>query len=1192
MRRILLFLALSTIGFSGFSQQIHLKSGTMTVAPNLQEMKTLSDWQGYGSYAFAILQFNKSTSSQERAQITEATGIQFFEYIPRWAFIAAIPKNLQISTLGQYQIKSVSPYRAEYKMAKKIIERPFPDYMVKGNGRIELYADLHTMVSQDDAVKFIAQGGYQFISWKNAHTAILQLQEADIAKLAAEPWIKYLQPLSAPAVLENLSARSDHRINVIDAAYVTGMHYDGTGVSVAVGDDGVIGPHIDFKGRLTHHTGSDNGTHADHVCGIVAGGGNFDPVTSGNGRGADLHIYSSYGNLNNAPTHYNTYGVRITSNSLGQGCNDGYDSDAQDADILINSKPSLMSIHSAGNSGASSCGGVGGGFYTITGGYKAGKNVMAIGNVEKDDDLASSSSRGPSEDGRIKPEVCAVGTNVYSTQPDNAYDSFTGTSMACPGVSGTMASLWQAYRDTHAGADPSSALMKCLLMNTADDLGNFGPDFKFGFGRINARRAVKVMNSNQYIIDSMNNGDFKSYNINVPPGTEQVKVMLYWHDIDGNPGSSIVLVNNLNMSVLDPTAQTYTPWVLNNAVNVGALNSLAVRALDSLNNVEQVTIEGPQPGMHTIQIDGADIPQGPQVFVITYEFISDSLTLTYPQGGESMANGVTERVRWDAYDNNLGTFKLEYSSDAGTTWTLISNSIQGDRRYYDWSPSSSFNTGQMLMRIARGAVSDVSDTLFSVIGVPTGLTVDTACGTNFHLTWNPVTGASGYTVYMLGNKYMDVIGTSTTTDFYVSSGVNMTDTFYFAVAAIQSSNGAKGRRCIAYQKLPGEVNCLDDAFNESTTLPFTSTYTCAVTGLTPVTMKVRNIGLRILPNIPVSYQVNAQPIVNEVIPGPINIGDSVVYTFSTLANMSGAGTYNVRTWTKLTADINNLNDTTQTSGVVNAVTAYSMPTVEDFEGPLYPPTGWRVIDNDTNVKWQKTLCLSGAYTGNTHAAYMDFYNYAGNKQIDDLETPQFDLTSVTYDSVLVTFDVAHAYGPAELDTLSVWLAEDCATTFIPLNYKKWGTSLSTVGMMTNIFSPTTTSHWRNDQVDISAWKGKKVFLRFKATNNSGNNLYLDNVNLVFKNATPLGFNQFGEHSVQVYPNPSDGHYIMEIRSETSAQVLFTVYSTSGQRVKTGGLQINPGTTQAALNLSELSTGMYILELNDGAATRKIKLNKY
>src|SRR5690606_19263562 len=98
------------------------------------------------------------------------------------------------------------------------------------------------------------------------------------------------------------------------------------------------------------------------------------------------------------------------------GCNAGYTTFTQTADRQVRQMPNLMHVFSAGNSGNSNCGyGAGPGWGNITGGIKAGKNVIAVGNVTALDVLSSSSSRGPASDGRIKPDICANGSSVYST---------------------------------------------------------------------------------------------------------------------------------------------------------------------------------------------------------------------------------------------------------------------------------------------------------------------------------------------------------------------------------------------------------------------------------------------------------------------------------------------------------------------------------------------------------------------------------------------------------------------------------------------------------------------------------------------------------------------------------------------------------------------------------------------------------
>lgn len=1187
---VLLLLAFAGLQLN--AQKLHLKSGEFVPVPNVGQVEDFSTWKSikYNNNSYCIIQFDRSTSQEDRKNITQQTGIQFFDYMPRWAFLVSIPTQYNVNELANYHVRAVIPYIGSMKVSPKLSNRPFPLWMQKGD-KIEVYIQLMNGISKQNAESLLAKENLQFVNWKNDFTAVVQLTENQLNTIGDIAWIKYVLFTSAPVEYENAEGRTDHRVNVLDSRYATGLHFNGDSVGVAEGDDGVVGPHIDFKGRVTMHTNSNGGTHGDHVAGIITGAGNYDPIAVGNAQGSLLHIYSNYGNLSNAPSDYTSDGIRITSNSLGQGCNNGYDSDAQDADILVNSKFSLMSVHSSGNSGQTTCGGVGQGYYTITGGYKAGKNVIAVGNVQKDDNLAPSSSRGPAEDGRIKPDVCAVGTDVNSTQPDNTYDIFTGTSMACPGVAGTLAVLWESYRKTHTGNDPYSGLMKGILLNTADDLGNRGPDFKYGFGRVNARRAFRVINSNQFIIDSVTTGVQKDYPITVPVGTKQVKIMLYWNDIDGTPNSSIPLINDLNLTVQDPSNVIFTPWVLDKTPITAALNAPAVRATDSLNNVEQITIDSLATGNYTIQIKGYDVPFGPQTFIICYEFISDSLVLTYPQGGESFVGGKTETIRWDAYGNNLGTFALGYSTDNGTTWNSISNSIAANRRYYDWTPPN-VTTGQVLLRLSRGLTSDVTDTLISIMPVVTNLMVDTACASVFHLTWDAMPTATSYTIYQLGAKYMEVIGTSTTNEYYITSGVNNIDTFYFSVIGNNSTNGAKSRRCVAYTKLPGEVNCLDDAYNMETILPFKTEYSCAVSSVVPVTMKIKNNGFRNISNIPVNYQVNTTGIISEIIPGPLNIGDSMMYTFLANASMPTAGVYTVKTWVSLLSDFNVINDTTFAIATVVDPVVMTAPSVEDFEGPLFPPAGWKVINPDTNVKWQKTFCLSGASMGNTNAAYMDFFNYQGKNAIDDLETAQLDLTGITNDSVLVTFDIASAYGPQELDTLSVWVSEDCAISYTPTAYKKWGANLATVGMMNTIYSPNVINQWRNDRVDLTAYKNKKVFLRFRGHNNKGNNVYIDNINLMVKDAWPLGMNGFDENHVNVYPNPSDGNYTIEMYSTSDKTIQTEIYTLSGQKVKNNIIHLSNGITKTAISIAEMPAGIYLLEINDGKQIQRVKLNKF
>ena len=115
--------------------------------------------------------------------------------------------------------------------------------------------------------------------------------------------------------------------------------------------------------------------------------------------------------------------VIITSKSYSNGCNAGYTSLAKDLDEQINLYPSLIHVFSAGNDGNSDCNyGAGSGWGNVTGGHKQAKNVIATANLTEVGGLASSSSRGPAADGRIKPDIGAKGTSVYSPVSPYTYD--------------------------------------------------------------------------------------------------------------------------------------------------------------------------------------------------------------------------------------------------------------------------------------------------------------------------------------------------------------------------------------------------------------------------------------------------------------------------------------------------------------------------------------------------------------------------------------------------------------------------------------------------------------------------------------------------------------------------------------------------------------------------------------------------
>ncbi|MEM9821076.1 MAG: S8 family serine peptidase, partial [Bacteroidota bacterium] len=609
----------------------------------------------------------------------------------------------------------------------------------------------------------------------------------------ALPWVRYVEIIDEEGKPESTEGRTIQKSNVINNSLSGGLRYDATGVHVLVRDDGVVGPHVDFQGRLTNLTTDFTGTHGDGVAGVMAGAGNIDPTVQAGASGADVTVinYTSAFQDNTLALHQNE-GVVITNSSYSNGCNAGYTSTTQTVDNQVFNNQTLMHVFSAGNSNNNDCGyGAGNQWGNITGGHKMGKNVMATANLFNDGSLVSSSSRGPAHDGRIKPDIAAHGQGQMSTDPNNQYAPFGGTSSAAPSMAGNLAQLYEVYKDLNGGTVPKSSLIKAAALNSATDLGHKGPDFKYGWGMINTGRAYDIIANNQYLFANITQGQTQNHTISVPSGTDQLRVMVYWHDPAAAVNTTRALVNDLNLTVNG----SILPYLLDPTPNPTNLDTPAGTGVDDLNNMEQVSIDNPTAGTYTININGFDVPQGPQEYVIVYSFIPDAIKVTYPLGGEKLVPGTSEIIHWDAFGDS-GTFTVEYSTNNGGSWNSIGTTA-GSERLISWTVPN-IASGQALVRVTRGGQADQSDETFNIFPVPSNLSITPISAANSQVTWNAVPGATSYDVYVLGSKFMEIVGTSSTNSYSLT---NMPGEIWISVAA--NGNNIAGQRAIA---IPFEFN--------------------------------------------------------------------------------------------------------------------------------------------------------------------------------------------------------------------------------------------------------------------------------------------------------------------------------------------------------------------------------------------------
>ena len=786
-------------------RQLHFNSGTVTPGAGARDAADLRSALHAGRYHVLV-----QAKGPAVMDALSALGATVGDHIPDGAWLVQVPEERMAEVLAMNGVRGVHAMQPVWKIHLRLAANDPPGWCVRSDGRWEVQVALFSTEANADAqrLRILFKGMMADLHptpYRNTWKGLVRAE--DVPALATLPFVQFIGPSDAPALPENYDSRVNQRSNVISSEYLGGPQFNGEGIHVMMNDDGPIGPHIDFTGREDQSNALPNpmATHGDHVAGIIMGAGNLNPQYKGHAWGATVHVYNGDDGLYDFPEAYTQDGVVLSSTSQSDGCNSGYTWATQIVDASSMNHRSLLHVFSSGNAGESDCSyGAGAGWGNITGGHKAGKNCLTVGNVNTDDLIALSSSRGPATDGRLKPEVVATGV-AWSTGPDNIYLWMQGTSQACPAVSGTLAQLYQAYAEAHNGELPPSALMKAVVMNTADDQGTIGPDFTHGFGRINARRAYLTLAGEQWFNDTIAQGAQQQFTIQVPAGAAEVRVMLYWHDPFASLNAATALVNDLDLVVSDPALIDWQPWVLDHAPNATTLAQAATRGADHLNNVEQVTLNNPAAGTYTITVNGNAINSGgQQEYFVVYEVRMPELVLTHPQGGESFTMYDQVPVKWDAKGLPIGLVLIEYSADSGQTWNTI-QSVSTFFQGWDWSPPTAAS-GHYLVRISSSGYADTSIAPFSVLNIPAGLAVDTICPGQVSLSWDPVYSATGYEVFLLGTRYMEPQGTTTATHFTLT-GIDTQAANWFSVRAL-GPNDAVGRRANAIPQPAGPLNCV------------------------------------------------------------------------------------------------------------------------------------------------------------------------------------------------------------------------------------------------------------------------------------------------------------------------------------------------------------------------------------------------
>jgi subtilisin-like proprotein convertase family protein len=260
-----------------------------------------------------------------------------------------------------------------------------------------------------------------------------------------------------------------------------------------------------------------------------------------------------------------------------------------------------------------------------------------IGAAQDNGDLSTFSARGPTNDGRIKPDVTANGQGLTSTYTNaSGYSSLNGTSMSAPSTTGVVTLLAQLHKQLYVGQRWAPDVARCVVIHTVRDVFHTGPDYRFGWGLVDADLAATLLEEDakpdvrRVARGGIREGEEREFTVEVEPGSPELRLTMSWLDAFNGGTAAKRVIHELDLIVTDPTGARAFPWTLDPA---NPHDDAVKDKPNTIDNIEQVLVNNPMAGEWKVRVKAEsvsdpDLPVQGFVLVSSHHIANTSVQVT------------------------------------------------------------------------------------------------------------------------------------------------------------------------------------------------------------------------------------------------------------------------------------------------------------------------------------------------------------------------------------------------------------------------------------------------------------------------------------------------------------------------------------------------------------------------------------